>query len=154
MRNISRTMLAGAAVFMPLTMIASSPATAAAADTFVIQGSGTISPGLTTTPTNQSISFTGTATVVGTHGTPGTYSCSFSGTSSIPETTANGAGTVSGSCGPIAFSSCTYVRAGVNVAVNCTEGTRTATAKCVFNPGNTNPTTRYTLICTGTYTEA
>ncbi|HEV2890433.1 MAG TPA: hypothetical protein VGX28_08655 [Frankiaceae bacterium] len=160
MKKLVRSLFAGAAIAMPLTMIAASPAAAADADVFVITGSGTITPGLGLVPTpppggGQSISFTGTATTVGTHGTPGRYTCSFSGTD-INGSAALGVGTVSGNCGPIAFATCNFARVTGIVAVVCADpaGTRAAAAVCGFVPTDVEPTTRYTLACTGAYADA
>jgi hypothetical protein len=125
-----------------------------------IAGSGTISPGLTTTPTFDSFTFSGSGTVQDPSDPAGSgaYTCSVSGNSTIAETAAHGAGTFSGSCsGPlsIAVTTGTYVRVGASVTA---EGTGTASngssghfeANCVFRPTQTPPTpiTSYTLTCT------
>ncbi|HEX8004145.1 MAG TPA: hypothetical protein VF519_15765 [Mycobacteriales bacterium] len=149
MKKLVRSLFAGAAIAMPIVMVTASPA--AALDAFVITGSGTISPGLTAVPTPQSVSFTGTATSVGTTAVPGSYPCSFSGTDTLGSA-AEGVGTVSGSCGPFAFTNCQFVRiVGVVVVVCPPQGNppRTAVAVCAFQPTNVNPTTRYNLVCAG-----
>jgi len=149
MNMSARKIFSGVALASPLLLAFTSPAVAANAAVAIIQGSGTISPGLGATPAFQSISFTGTATVVGTDGAPATYGCSFSGTD--PQgSAAAGAGTVSGSCGPLVFASCTFVREGAHVDVVCTAGgggTGGAQAKCVFQPHQALPTTSYDLKC-------
>ena len=159
MKKLVRSLFLGAAVAMPLTLIAASPAAAhpAHADVAVIQGSGTISPGLSATalPAQQSISFTGTATVVGTEGVLATYPCSFGGTD-LAGHPAEGVGTVSGSCGPISFTTCVFVRVGVVVAVVCADVTTALSVElgagvCVFTPTTFEPTTTYDLICGAGY---
>ena len=161
-KKLVRSLFAGAALAMPLTVLAATPAAAAEADAFVITGSGTIFPGLGAVPTpppggGQAINFTGTATTVGTHGVPGTYSCSFSGTD-INGSAALGVGTVSGSCGPIGFTTCFFARVTAVVAVVCADTAippvRGAAAVCAFTPVDVNPTTRYNLICAGAYASA
>lgn len=148
MSKLVRSLYAGAALSMPLIFTVTTPAVAANVDTAVIQGSGTISPGLGLTPSPQSISFTGTATVVGTDGVLATYSCAFNGTDPAGSTAA-GSGNVSGACGPLAFASCTFVRVGAHVDVVCTGGAGTggAYAKCVFRAHSVLPTTSYDLTC-------
>ncbi|MHB8450965.1 MAG: hypothetical protein ACYDAQ_11030 [Mycobacteriales bacterium] len=129
----------------------------ASAGTAAVAGSGRILPGLTTTPTAQSlVTFTGTAVVAGTSGS-GDYNCSFSGSSNgFLETVLVGNGSVTGTCSgtvPVAQSfncSVSYHR-NVNVvtlAGSCT-GSVTGTlaaAGCVFEP-TSNPVTSYELQC-------
>lgn len=148
MSKLVRSLYAGAAIAMPLVFTAATPAVAAPnADVALIQGSGTISPGLGAVPEAQSVSFTGTATVVGTDGVLATYGCSFSGTD-LAGSVAEGVGTVSGACGPLAFSTCVFVRVAGVVGVVCVAGgVGVAQAACVFTPHQTLPTTSYDLIC-------
>jgi len=87
---------------------------ASAAGTGVIAGGGGISPGLTTTPTNQNFSFTGTLVAAAVPGA-GVYTCNISGASSAPETVATGGGSASGGCSGSAGSfnfNGSYTRAG------------------------------------------
>lgn len=151
MKILTRSLVAAAALAMPALI--TSPAEAADAGVFIISGSGTISPGLTPVPDDQSINFSGTATVIGTQS--GSYGCSFSGNDPAGSTAA-GSGTVSGGCGPISNLTCTFVRVAGVVQVVCVDaaGTRVAEATCVFTPTDVNPTTRYTLTCVGTYADA
>jgi hypothetical protein len=87
-------------------LLAQSSAYGAGAVAFAVEGSGSISPGLTLTSTPQSVTFSGTiigltvATgVLPSVGTAaGIGSCTFSGSSTGGETQATGQGTVSGSC--------------------------------------------------------
>jgi hypothetical protein len=103
-----------------------------------VTGQGTILPGLTTTPTNQTVSFTGTfagAVVVGTQASAGLLNCSFNG-GGAAETQATALnGNVSGSCSgtgvngasvSLACSALAYVRVGAVVVVHA-EGTCTFT---------------------------
>ena len=126
----------------------------ARADAAVINGSGSINPGLSEIPAAQSISFTGTATVVGTEGVLATYGCSFSGTD-LAGSVAEGVGTVAGSCGPISFTTCVFLRIAAEVQVVCAELPVTiGGAVCVFTPTTTNPVTTYDLICAAAYAAA
>ena len=149
MRGRFRSLCTAVAVAMPLVLVSGNPATAAGADAMVVTGSGTISPGLTLVPVSQSISFAGTATVAGTHGVLATYSCSFSGT--LIAGVAGGAGSISGSCGPISFDVCFAVAVIGSWSIVCQDGTRRSAQgwECEFSPSDTLPTTRYTLLCTG-----
>lgn len=154
MKTLARSLFAGATLAMPVALLAGSPAAAAGADLAVITGSGTISPGLNETPRPQSISFTGTATVVGTDGVLATFGCSFTG-SDLAGSVAEGVGTVAGACGPIAFPTCAFARVGVEVQVACASTTPSVgAAVCIFTPNNTNPTTSYGLICEAQYAGA
>lgn len=120
-------------------------------DALVIQGSGTISPGLGATPTPQSISFDGTAFVAGTDGGLATYDCSFSGTE--PQgALAAGAGAVSGACGLIRLSFCAFIHVGATALLACPELVThlgVGVVECVFRPHDTLPTTAYDLVCHG-----
>jgi hypothetical protein len=136
------------ALAMPFAMLSATPAVARPADEAVVTGSGTISPGLGATPSNQSFSFNGTGTVVGTDGVAATFSCSANGTGF--GNVAGGVGNFSGSCGPVAFSDCTLVLSAGVVSFACTETgspAREAQGECQFTPSNVNPVTAYTVIC-------
>lgn len=145
MNKLAKSLFAAASFALPMSVTLVQPAAAAYVDVASITGSGTLSPGLNATVQTQSISFTGTATVVGTDGVLATYPCSFSGSGS--GNAAGGTGVVSGSCGPINFPACTFVFTGVHVTVACPVTTGVAAADCVFTPTNVNPTTRYNLVC-------
>lgn len=83
------------------------PPAYADAGSLTIQGAGTISPGLTTTPTMQSFSFSGSGPLIdASHPLlSGTYTCFVAGSSSAPESILAGSGTFAGSCsGPTAVS--------------------------------------------------
>jgi hypothetical protein len=154
MNKLVRSLFAGAAVSMPLALVAASPASAANVDVAVIQGSGTISPGLGAVPEQQSVQFSGTATVVGTDGVAATYPCNFSGTD-LAGSVAEGVGTVSGSCGPISLTTCVFVRVAGVVVVACADGVvEVGGAVCVFTPDDVLPTTSYDLVCAAAYAKA
>ena len=152
--NLLRRTFGAVALAAPVLLTVTTPAVAHPlphVDALVIQGSGTISPGIGVEPDEQSISFTGTATVVGTDGVLTTETCSFSGTDPAA-TIPLGSGTVSGSCGPISLSLCVFIRIGVIVQVVCAEvqvgvHVGTATATCVFRPHDSLPTTSFDLVC-------
>jgi hypothetical protein len=141
----------------------------------VVVGSGTISPGLTTVPTNQSFTFTtgnlaslpSVAAGVSTNGGASvvTLNCVFNGNSTIAggETSAAGLGVGSGSCTTAtgvagttysAVCSLTYIRVGpivivVLVCVTVINGnpnnSGTAVGAFLFVPTSVNPTTSYQL---------
>jgi len=141
MKKLVRSIAIVVAIAAPALATAMPQAEAANADAAVIQGSGTIAPGLAAKPVAQSINFGGTATVVGTHGIAASYSCAFSG-SDLAGSLAEGAGTVGGGCGPINLSLCAFVRVGGAVAVACA-GTGTpkqgAAGLFAFTPDQTPP---------------
>lgn len=119
-----------------------------------IQGAGTISPGLTTTATSQTFSFSGTGPVVDANNTSlsGVYTCNVAGSSSAPETSATGAGTFSGSCtGPTSVSvSGNYTRdAGDVVITGRISGSISAsfTGGCVFIPTSAPTVTSFRVVC-------
>lgn len=171
--RLSKRMVTAVAIMGAVAIL--SPGTAHAATggaAVAVVGSGTITPGLSATPTDQSVEFTGTAAgaafAVGATPTvavadAGAVSCAFSGTSSGPETSAAGTGTVTGTCtgaglvlGTPVSADCTldYYRAGpvVVVAGNCTVtgggatvSTSTTAGVFLFVPGPSLPTTTYTL---------
>jgi hypothetical protein len=132
-------------------MIGAGPA-GAAAGTGTVVGHGTISPGLTNTPTFQRISFIGTLVAAGTKNS-GTYSCVFTGASSIAETSAKGKGTARGSCTGSkgsATSSVAYTRTATDVVLS---GHSTGAISgaingdCNFAPTSAPTTKSYQLQC-------
>jgi hypothetical protein len=154
------------AIATSLSMVATNGAYATSGGEGVVTGNGVISPGLTTVPTNQSVTFGGTlagAFTVGVNATAGVVNCSFSGSSTIAETEANGQGTVSGSCSggtgvPSAFSasgSLSYLRIGPVVVVDDINITVCVASNCeqnedvhgvfLFEPTSANPTASYLL---------
>jgi hypothetical protein len=144
----------GVASAMLATEVA--PSSAASVDAAVIQGSGTITPGLDILPATQSFTFTSaTITTVGTDS--GTSSCTASGGSAAPENLAAGIGTGGYSCssGPLAgwSGALIYARVGAVVTVWITAGPGGVTVgafACVFVAASAPPVTAYTLICVGT----
>jgi hypothetical protein len=134
------------------------PAHATSAAAAVVQGSGTISPGITPTGTNtNSFTFTSvsitTAGVVNNAASVGTSGCGASGGSSIENLAlALGSGTWSCSTGVLAGvgGGLTYVRVGAVVPVVLTGGLTGALA-CVFTANQTPPATitSYGLNCAG-----
>jgi hypothetical protein len=90
-------------------------------DAGVVSGSGVYAPGLDTIPMPQAFSFSGSATTYGTNGLPATFACAWSGVG-LADNVASGAGTFSGSCGPLQFTACTYVRSGAALSFACQNG--------------------------------
>lgn len=134
------------AAALPLTLVAATPASAADANTFLMQGSGTISPGLGVNVSDaQSMNFTGTATMVGTHGVLATYGCSFSG--SFVGNLAAGTGNLSGSCGPMPLA-CAFVYV-LGMWVGTCVGSVTAAFNCTVRYNNVLPSTSYSATCLG-----
>lgn len=143
--------LAATAVGIVGVFIGAGPA-GAAAGTGAVVGHGTISPGLTNTPTAQHISFTGTLAAAGTKNS-GTYACSFTGASSIAETLNKGKGTARGTCSGskgTATSTVSYTRTSSNVVLS---GVSTGaisghiTGDCVFVPTSAPQVKSYQLAC-------
>jgi hypothetical protein len=131
--------------------IGAGPAGAAAGSAAVV-GHGTISPGLTTTPTAQTISFTGTLVAAGTANS-GTYACRFTGSSTIKETTQKGKGVARGTCSGskgTATSTVSYTRTTSAVVL---AGTSTGAlagklnGACVFEPTSAPQVKAYQLQC-------
>lgn len=152
MRSRYRSLCAAVTLALPLVMSAATPASAAGANTVVISGSGTISPGLTHVPADQWVTFTGTATVTGTNGVLATYSCSFGG-NVFDATVVAGLGYVSGSCGPIDFTNCQWLHQFGHASIVCVDTRVTlAQLECVFSPTNVLPATQYSVLCAGTWT--
>jgi hypothetical protein len=139
------------AILASMAMVGQNSAYGAASG--VVTGHGAISPGLTTTPTDQTFNFTTDITVgVTTKPGPaaGSFSCTFTG-SGAQETVVTGGGTGTGSCSGTISVSCTisYTRAGpvVTVTGSCTIGgtTQTLIGVFVFVAGSAPPVTSYTL---------
>jgi hypothetical protein len=135
-------------VFLALAMAVSmvgSNAYAAGTGGGVVNGAGSISPGLTTTPTNQTVSFGGTLTgviVAGANASAGSLTCNFSGGGTAETQALALNGNVSGSCsgtgvnGVAIGAACTalaYARVGAVVVVS-------ATGTCTFTVGTTTVT--------------
>lgn len=119
-----------------------------------IQGAGTISPGLTTTPTSQSFSFSGSGPVIDANNASltGVYTCNVAGASSSPETSVAGSGTFAGSCsGPTTVSvNGTYSRDGGEVVISGTIGgaiSASFTGGCSFTPTSAPTVTSFRVVC-------
>lgn len=146
--------LVGATV---LILGGASPALAATASATVV-GSGTISPGLTTTPTDQTFAFSGTTVVAGTSGVSGVYTCSVSGSSTVAETVVSGAGTGTGTCtksGATIDVAVSYLREAGSVTLSgSTSGaiSGSVAGECSFEPTDANPVTAFELQCEVTIT--
>lgn len=146
-------------------LLAASPAGAVAlvrpdVATGTFSGGGTLTPGLSATPTPQQWFFSGSGSLTDVNSSgSGSYSCSFAGFSSTGETIAHGVGvfeTPSSCSGPlsITFLQATYVRVGTSFTIegNFTASDRSAghfAAQCVFVPGQTPPApmTSYSVFC-------
>lgn len=137
------------ATLLPLALI--SPSAHAAEDVAVIQGQGSITPGLPTSGCAfQSVTFSGTAVAASDHGESGVYNVSFSGNSTICETLAagQGSGTLSGDVsGTVAYS-----RTGPYVTISgqgSLRGTPHVIVRgdCYFVPVTIHPVTVYVLVC-------
>lgn len=158
-RLIARALFVGGVVVSLLGVHAAPSGATANAGVAVVQGSGTITPGLNVVPAFQSFTFTSVSiTTVGVvRKAPvvlGNSTCGASGSSLIPETVAVGAGTGGWSCtgGPMAGKSgaLTYVREGAAVEVVLTAGTAQVGAlACVFVSTSGIPVTSYLLVCAG-----
>jgi len=119
-----------------------------------IQGAGTISPGLSTTPAAQSFTFSGSGPVVDANNASasGVYNCTVAGSSSGTETSATGQGSFSGTCsGPVtAGVSGSYTRDGGAVTLNGSISGPIAasfTGGCVFVPTSAPTVTSYRVVC-------
>jgi hypothetical protein len=129
-------------------------ASEAATGTASVVGNGTISPGLTATPTAQNVTFSGTAVVAATAGS-GVYHCNFNGASDIGETIQAGDGNVSGNCtssvpagNSFVCNSIHYQRTGGVVRINgsCTgTASGTITGAFSFEPTSVAPISSYQL---------
>ena len=156
MKRLRHLTYAATALVAPLLLTVTTPGTAGAAIAHgaVIQGSGGISPPLDLLPTEHSISFGGTATVVGIDGTTpvvgGTYGCSFGGT--VTGNLSGAVGTFSGACGPLSFELCVLVLTTPSVRIACSRtsgGSGGGYFECVFRPHQVLPVDSYDLTCTG-----
>lgn len=149
MRTLRRLTIVGVITFALVSW--GSPASAAGGGGTAVLGNGTISPGLTTTPTNQSGSFNGTATGALVSSKPaafaGSLNCGFTFASIVAETVAHGAGGASGVCsgssavdGTPASVVCslTYARAGAIVVIVSAAGVPGA---CNFSVGGVGGST-------------
>jgi len=158
MKKFFRAVAIATAIASPAIVAIAPSAQAANADVAVITGAGTISPGLTAVPTPQSVSFNGNALTVGTNGVAANYGCSFNG-NDLDGSYAEGAGLVSGSCGPISLPLCVFIRVGGVVPVVCA-GTgsplKAAGGVFAFVPNQTPPSaiTSYTLAGAAAYADA
>ena len=142
-----------------LLFVSAAPANAATAIAFYAYPSGTVSPGWSQIPSHESYTFISVAlfTTGVVNSAPtllGSSHCQMSGQSTVPETYAEGAGTMNYGCssGPLAGSAggMTYVRVGT-VAVYVMTGSLTGVMACSFSP-NQNPPgviTSYGLTCVG-----
>jgi hypothetical protein len=143
--------LAATAIGVIGVFIGAGPA-GAAAGTGTVVGHGTISPGLTSKPTFQKVSFTGTLAAVGTKNS-GTYACNFTGASNIPETQQKGHGSARGTCSGshgTATSTVTYARTATNVTLKGSSVGAIAgkvTGDCSFEPTSAPTTKSYQLQC-------
>jgi hypothetical protein len=128
------------------------PATAATGDV-ALAGTGTISPGLTTTPTPQSFTFSATGDgLVGVQG--GAFSCAVSGNDNIG-TLAQGAGSITGSCntpcGTVGTDG-TFTRTGYVIRWNsqvtsgCLSGS-SFDGSCTLVPTSLPPLVSYLVFC-------
>lgn len=136
-----------AAVITAVALTPTQPAQALQVDVAKVEGAGTINPGLDVLTTPQSISFTGSALVVGTDGVPVVYECAWAGTG-LQDSLAAGSGTVAGACGPMAYANCIWTREGTDVQLVCVAADRASTlhGRFVFEPTTSLPITRYTLL--------
>jgi hypothetical protein len=147
--GIGATALGAAGIFLGAGM-----ATANSTGGGAVVGHGTISPGLTTTPTYQTISFTGTLAAAGNPASKaGTYTCNFTGSSSIAETLQKGKGTAKGSCSGSKGTATATVRYGRNGGVVTLNGSSTGalvgtiTGVCNFVPTTAPKVKAYQLQC-------
>lgn len=138
--RIYRMAVAVAFLMAGLVIVLSRPDSARALATGVVQGGGTISPGLTTVSTPQSFTFTGTMTGVGTF--LGSCSMSASGSSIGGETILTGQGSASGTCpgGPSGSLSFDYIRVGAVML-----WTGGIIGELMWFGASTPPVTAYTL---------
>lgn len=139
-----------AAAALAAGLIAGTNPTMASPNAATVTGGGTISPGLPDAGCAfQSVTFSGTAEVVGTHG--GSYSVTFNGASSICETRASGAG--GGVLGGDVNGTVSYSRTGPvvtlsgSVTIDNGEPHNIDAGGCVFAPTSVNPVQTYQLVC-------
>ncbi|MFL6239671.1 MAG: hypothetical protein ACJ735_09320 [Actinomycetes bacterium] len=125
----------------------------AAAGAATVVGHGTISPGLTNTPTFQSVTFVGTLVGGSSAKNAGTYNCVFNGSSNIAETLQKGHGTATGSCRGskgTTTSNVTYTRTSSEVTLAGTASGSVAghvTGACDFAPTSAPTVKSYQLQC-------
>jgi hypothetical protein len=152
--HVTRTTLAAAAAAVAgAALIGAGPA-GASTGTGVVVGHGTISPGLTNTPTAQHISFTGTLAAAGSPASgTGTYNCNFTGNSTIAETLQKGKGNANGTCNGskgTVTSTVAYARTGSAVTLkgNANGAIKGAiTGACNFAPTTAPQVRAYQLQC-------
>ncbi|MDQ1686164.1 MAG: hypothetical protein QOC82_2901 [Frankiaceae bacterium] len=147
-RKITRLAVVMAAA---ATTFVSPPANAGSIDFFTLSGTGTISPGLTTTGGPQTWSYSGNGYGV-VFGVAGPWSCSWNGNDTIG-TTLQGAGGFSGTCNTLPGVVCTtgtYSRgAGVSISGSFTCGWLTGHifyGTCAFSPTSGPVVTSYAFI--------
>jgi hypothetical protein len=170
-RKIVGVLCSGLAAASTLVVAGQSPAGAVGVAGGTFAGAGTISPGLTTTPTFQTFTLTtsgpiglpSTMAAVTTSGgvAAGTINCAFSGSSTIAETIAAGIAAGAGTCsggGTIGTTSITCTirtfRVGVyyDILFSCTiyvNGIPTGVTEVaiyLWLPGTFNPTTSFQLV--------
>lgn len=143
---IKKAAVATAMATAVVAMVGQGGAFGAAAGAAV--GTGTIAPGLTTTPTPQtSVTFGGSVVYASTNGSTAVLApVSFNGASVGNETVqqGQGGGNLSGAlAGPV-----TYARTGNLVTLNGTiNGGAILAGACIFVPTSVNPTVSYALLC-------
>jgi len=179
--TFARLVLGGLAAVALITTQAAPAGATVNAGVGVVQGGGTITPGLTAVPSGpQNFTFTSaTITSVGvrnksTTTVGGTSNCTASGSSTVRNPTNNavvatldegsaggtGSGTWGCSSGPLAGKGgkLYYVRVGPVVAVVLTDGNKPPTGAgalvCLFVPNNPTFTTSYALTCVGAVADA
>jgi hypothetical protein len=114
-------------------------------DAGVAIGTGTITPGLTTTSCTQNVTFTGTVVTDGDEGV-NTGGVSFGGASVGCETLNNGQGT--GNLSGALAGAVDYTRIGNLVTLSGTiNGDPVLAGACLFVPTSVNPVTSYALAC-------
>ena len=123
---------------------------------WVLQGAGTLSPGLTTTPTSQTFSFSGSgAWIVGLQTSlSGVYQCNIAGASFAPETVLNGEGSINGSCsGPTTVAISGQYTRDAGYALWVLTGTVSGsintnfTGTCTTVPTSVPTVTSYRIVC-------
>ena len=121
---------------------------------FTMQGAGTITPGLTTTPQTQTFTFVGSGPLIDASqpSRSGVYECYVNGASSAAETALVGAGNFSGACsGPASMPlTGTYTRDGTEVVITGSMGTpfnSGFTGVCLFTPNSAPSVNSYRVEC-------
>ena len=153
--RFTRTRVLLVALAAPVAVIAATtaPASAASAGVGVVTGAGSISPGLTAVPAQQSFSFSGNATVAGVVNggaeVATNHAISANGTD-LAGSYAAGAGPINVSLSGFPTMSGFFVRVGAVVAVAVVGPVATAGAGvCGFVPGQVAPApvTTYSVAC-------